>query len=131
MIFIQAFLLWSAIIPFAIANGALRDAVLAPRIGAFAARLGSGVILSAVIFAWTFLTIGWLGNQPTGVYGVVGLGWLGLTVTFEFSFGRRVLKRSWSELLKPYRGTGGDLWPIVLLVVAISPLLAAVLRAAG
>ena len=131
MFIVRAFLLWCAIIPFAIANGALRDAVLAPRLGAFAARLCSGVILSALIFAWTLLTIGWLGAQPIGIYGAVGLGWLGLTVAFEFSFGRCVLKRSWSELLKPYRCEGGDLWPIVLLVVASSPLVAAVLRPTG
>ena len=55
-------------------------------------------------------------------------GWLALTIAFEFAFGRLVAKRSWDELFQSYRFEGGDLWPVVLVIVAIAPLLAAKLR---
>ncbi len=61
----RAVLVWAAIVPFAIASGILRDAVLNPLLAAGAARALSGVLLSAVIFAWTLATYRWLGG-PRG-----------------------------------------------------------------
>lgn len=120
----RALLVWAAIIPFAIANGILRDAVLGRLLAAGAARTLSGVLLSAAIFAWTLAMYRWLGS-PRGAAAVgLGAAWLALTVAFEFAFGRLVAKHSWEELIRPYRFAGGDIWPVVLLVVAVSPLLA-------
>jgi len=128
MIYFRAFLLWGAIVPMAIANGAFRDAVLVRILGSVAARLCSGLILSVAIFVWTFLTISWLGHLPPSTYVAIGGFWLFLTVGFEFTFGRLVAKRTWAELLRAYRCAGGDIWPIVLFVVAVSPFVAATLR---
>ena len=128
MIAARALILWSAIIPLAIANGAFRDAVLTKLVGATRARLSSGVILSAIIFAWTTLTITWIRAPQLWIYAAIGGGWLGLTIMFEFAFGRFIAKRSREELLRPYRFEGGDIWPIVLLVVAASPIIAEILR---
>lgn len=123
----RAVLVWAAIIPCAIANGILRDAVLARVLAAAAARALSGVLLSAAILALTLATYRWLGS-PRGP-AAVGLGavWLALTVAFEFAFGRLVAGRSWDELFRAYRFEGGDLWPVVLLVVAVAPLLASMI----
>lgn len=122
-------LVWAAIIPFAIGNGILRDAVLGRLVAAGAARALSGVLLSAIILAWTFAMYRWLGSPRGRAALAVGAVWLALTVAFEFGFGRLVAKHSWEELLRPYRFAGGDLWPVVLLVVAVSPGLAsAILR---
>jgi hypothetical protein len=128
MIVVRAFLLWSAIIPLAIANGALRDAVLTKLVGAAPARLFSGLMLSAIIFGWTVLTISWIRAPQLWIYVVIGVCWFMLTVAFEFTFGRFVAKHSWDELLRAYRFEGGDIWPIVLVVVAISPIVAVMLR---
>lgn len=121
----RAFLVWAAIIPFAIANGILRDAFLSRVLAAGAARTLSGVLLSAAIFAWTLGTYRWLGSPRGAAAVTVGVAWLALTIAFEFAFGRLVAGRSWEELLRPYRFAGGDIWPVVLLVVAVSPLLVA------
>lgn len=124
----RAFLLWSAIIPFAIINGFFRDAVLVRMAGPVAARTCSGILLSLAIFGWTLLTIRWIKRPRFLGYLAVGLLWLTLTIAFEFFFGRFVAKQSWEHLLRPYRFEGGDIWPIVLLVVATSPSVAAKLR---
>lgn len=125
MLYLRALVLWSAIIPLAIANGLLRDLLLARWLGASTARSVSGVLLCGLIGAWTWLTVPWLALRDGRACAVVGAGWLALTLGFEFGFGRLVAHRTWEELLRPYRFTGGDLWPVVLLVVALAPWLAA------
>lgn len=123
MLLLRAVLVWLAIIPLALLNGGLRDAVVARWLGSVAARALSGVILSAAILGWTSLTIGWIGlsSQPAAL--ALGAVWLVLTVAFEFSLGRFVARKTWPELLRPYRFAGGDLWPLVLFTVALAPLL--------
>lgn len=125
---IRILLLWAAIIPLAVANGMLRDAVLVRQFGQCRARTVSGLTLSAIILAWTILTIPWIPLPGPMPYVGVGLLWLALTVAFEFLFGRLVAKKSWQELLRAYRFEGGDIWPVVLIVVAVSPVTAAALR---
>ena len=129
MLYLRALVLWSALIPLAIANGLLRDWLLVRWLGASAARAVSGVLLCGLIGAWTWLTIPWLAPRDGRTCTVVGLGWLALTIGFEFGFGRLVAHRTWDELLRPYRFAGGDLWPVVLVVVTLAPWLAA--RARG
>ena len=125
---IRILLLWAAIIPMAIANGILRDAVLVRSLGQKMARTVSGLSLSAVILAWTILTIPWVPLPGLMQYAGVGLLWLTLTVAFEFFFGRVVAKKSWQELLRAYRFENGDIWPLVLMAVTVSPVAAAALR---
>ena len=54
--------------------------------------------------------------------------WLCLTLTFEFSFGRFVQHETWSTLFEAYTFKDGNLWPLVLVVTALAPLLAARVR---
>jgi len=125
---IRILLLWAAIIPMAIANGILRDAVLVRSFGQNRARTISGLSLSALILTWIVLTIPWVPLPSLMQYAGVGLLWLTLTVAFEFFFGRVVAKKSWQELLRAYRFENGDIWPVVLMVVTVSPVAAAALR---
>ena len=125
---IRILLLWAAIIPMAIANGILRDAVLVSSLGQKRARTVSGLSLSTLIMAWTILTIPWLPLPGLMQYAGVGLLWLTLTVLFEFFFGRIVARKSWQELLRAYRFENGDIWPLVLMAVTVSPVAAAALR---
>lgn len=124
---LHALLAWAAIVPLAIANGALREAVLVRIFGAKPARTLSGVLLSAVIFGWTWWVAPWIGRATVPAWLALGVGWTVLTIAFEFLFGRLVARRTWDELLRPYRFENGEIWPIVLLVVAASPALASVL----
>lgn len=52
---------------------------------------------------------------------LTGLAWLGLTVAFEFGFGRLVAKHSWQQLLDDYNVTAGRTWPLVLAWLALGP----------
>ena len=51
----------------------------------------------------------------------IGAVWLGLTVAFEFGFGRLVAKKPWRELTADYNVARGRLWPLVLAWIALGP----------
>jgi hypothetical protein len=52
---------------------------------------------------------------------ILGGAWLALTVSFEFSFGRLMAKKSWDELTDDYDIRRGRLWPLVLASIALGP----------
>jgi hypothetical protein len=56
------------------------------------------------------------------------MGWLALTVAFEFGFGRLVAKQSWDELLADYDVAEGRTWPFVLAWIAAGPAAVRALR---
>ena len=87
----------------------------------------SGVILCALILAITFLSLPWLGvDRRSQVIGI-GLAWLAMTLVFEVSFGLYQGK-SWPDIREAYTFKDGNVWPVVLLVTAAAPYLAARLR---
>jgi hypothetical protein len=124
---IKALIIWSGILVLAIANGILRESFLIPALGAPAALVLSGLLLSAVILGVTYYSLPWLQvTSPAGLFAV-GLGWLALTLVFEFSFGLWQGK-SWPELLEAYTFKDGNLWPIVLAITVLAPYITAKLR---
>jgi hypothetical protein len=58
---------------------------------------------------------------------IVGLSWVALTIVFEFAFGLSQ-GQSYQELLAAYTFTDGNIWPVVLVVIALSPWLAVRIR---
>ena len=124
---VRALAVWAAILVLAVANGGLREAVLIPRLGTVAGQAFSGVLLSVLVLAVAYLALPWLRARGEGQLWGVGLGWLALTLVFEFSFGL-LRGRTLAELLAAYRFEGGNLWPVVLAVTALAPWLAARLR---
>jgi hypothetical protein len=124
----KSLILWAAIIPLAIANGAFRDAVLVPRLGPAGARFASGLMLSALILALAVISVPWIGRGSAHQYWSIGAVWLVFTVAFEFVFGRFVAKKPWPELIRAYTFENGDIWPLVLVIVAAAPYLAARVR---
>lgn len=125
---LKALTVWFGIVVLAIANGAFREAVLIPFTGAPGGLMLSGVLLSSLILGITYFSLPWFGRLPVSGYLAIGVGWLCLTLAFEFGFGRFVLGKPWPELFEAYRFTGGNIWPIVLLVTALSPYIAARFR---
>jgi hypothetical protein len=117
-------LIWLAILGLAFINGALRELVLVPSLGMPLALVISGIILSACILAVTVFALPKLGSVSTGEALGVGLLWLLLTLIFEFSFGRFYQHKSWGELMEAYAFSGGNIWPVVLLVIVSAPLVA-------
>ena len=127
VIALKALAVWVGIVMLAVLNGTLREAVLVPKLGTAAGLVLSGVLLSVLILVVAYLSLPWLGaRRPVELLGI-GLVWLGLTLVFEFSFGRWQGK-SWPEMLEAYTFKGGNIWPVVLVVTAIAPYLAAKLR---
>ena len=128
MVTLRALALWLFILVLAVANGGLREAVLVHAFSRPAAFTLSGLLLIACIFAATALFTPWLGRiSPLG-YVLIGLLWVALTLVFEFSFGVLVRGESISSLLEAYKFKDGNLWPLVLVAVAIAPLVGAYLR---
>jgi hypothetical protein len=127
----KAVVLWAVILLLAIANGVLREAVLLPTLGRFAGLMTSGLILSLLIFLVAVFTAPWYGQLGARPYWYIGAFWLVLTLIFEFGFGRLAQHKPWQELIQAYTFSGGNVWPAVLVVVLISPRIAAWLRGAA
>ena len=120
--------IWLVIILAAIANGAFRDNILAPELGAVTALPVSGILLSLVIVALSWLSVPLLGRHDTLTWLAVGLLWVILTLTFEFSFGYFIAGLSLQEIIQVFDLSSGNLFLLALLTAGLSPRFAAQLR---
>ena len=123
----KAMLVWVVILVLAVINGAIREAIFISALGLPHAFILSGVLLMSLIVGVTYLTLPWLEVRKKTQLIVIGLGWLCLTLAFEFSFGH-LQGKPLSELLNSYKFKGGNIWPLVLLVTASAPYLSAKFR---
>lgn len=120
---------WLVILALAVANGALREIVLIPVLGKTTGLVMSGALLSLFVMLVSFALVR-LSHGITILQGLcVGASWLCLTLVFEFSFGRYVQHKAWSELLEAYAFKDGNIWPVVLLVILLAPPAAVLLQA--
>jgi hypothetical protein len=124
---LKALVIWVGILALAVANGVLRESVLIPSFGTPAALVLSGLLLSALIIGVAYFSLPWLHISRPVVLCIVGVGWLVLTLVFEFSFGLWQGK-SWYELIEAYTFKGGNIWPVVLVATVLAPYIAAKLR---
>jgi hypothetical protein len=122
--FLRALTIWSALLVFAILNGGLREAVLAPRFGAPVGHVLSTLVLCLAIVALSYFTTPWIHPVTPRQASAVGLLWLTLTLAFEFGFGA-LRGRSWAELLADYNLARGRVWVFVLITTAVAPVWAA------
>jgi hypothetical protein len=120
----KAFGVWLLILLCAVLNGALRERVLLRQLGTPVALGVSGVLLSLCIVVVAFVALPRLGVGGRAQALYVGALWLALTLAFEFGFGRLVQGRSWNELLEAYTFRDGNIWPLVLVVTFVAPLVA-------
>lgn len=125
---LKALVLWFGILALAVLNGTLRETVLVPALGSFIALVVSGAILAICIFVVAWLAVPWWGPLTARQWWWVGAFWFLLTVVFEFSFGRFAQHKTWADLLEAYTFTGGNIWPLVLVAILVSPRLAAEVR---
>lgn len=123
----KSLLIWFAIIPLAILNGGLRDKVIIPLMDAKYGLPLSGILLCLLIFILCYIFILRIGKGTTKTYRLIGLLWLLLTIAFETIFGL-FSGHTFSELLKAYDITTGNLWLLVVLFTGIAPWLAAKTR---
>ncbi len=106
----------------------LREKILTPLIGESNALPVSGISLCLMIFILCLLGIPRLGQGNMHTYLTIGLLWIVLTISFKFIFGMLLVGKPFSELMKVYDITTGNLWLFVVLFVGISPLLSAKIK---
>ncbi|TQV89861.1 hypothetical protein FLL46_00530 [Aliikangiella coralliicola] len=124
---LKAFVIWLGILILAILNGVIREAILIPEIGKNAGFILSGILLSTCILLVTYFTLPWIGKRSVTTYIFIGIGWLCITLLFEFSFGL-AQGNSWLQLFEAYTFKDGNIWPIVMIVIAVAPYLSAKIR---
>ena len=128
MLLLRSLLAWLVILALAIANGVLREELLIPALGKPGALVLSGVLLSVLIVLVAYGLVRFVRDLTASQCLRIGVLWLGLTLAFEFSFGRYVQHKSWAELLDAYAFKDGNIWPVVLVVTLLAPYLALRLR---
>lgn len=105
------------------ANGALREGVLARRLSGLRAHQVSCLTGATLILvcAYALSRLRPLASPSEAL--AVGLAWLLLTTAFEFFMGRVLLRKPLAECLADYRLDRGRLWVLVLAAVTAAPLL--------
>jgi len=123
----KSLLIWLAIIPCAILNGAFREAIINPLIGERYSQPLSGVLLCIILFVICWFFIPKIGRGIAKKYWIIGLLWVFLTILFETCFGL-LTGDSLAELLRAYDITSGNLWSLIVLFTGIAPWLTAKTR---
>lgn len=116
-------LAWFPMVIIATANGAMREAWFTKRLGELRAHQLSCVSGSLLlgVYIWALIHIWRPGSSGQAL--TIGLIWFGLTVAFEFLFGRYARGLSWNELLHDYHILSGRLWVLVLIWITVAPYL--------
>ena len=117
---VRGTVIWLFLLVLASLNGAIRDLLMAPRVGDTVARALSTVILCGLVVLVTRASIRWLG--PRGSREALGLGlfWVALTLIFEVAAGR-VSGKPWSVVLADYDVLRGRIWLLVPIVILLAP----------
>lgn len=125
---LRGFAVWLIIIFAESLHGIARVIFLEPQIGDFRARQIAVFTGILIIFTISYLLIGWL--RATNNFQLIAIGflWFVLTLGFEISLGRFVMRVSWERVFSDYNIFKGGLLPIGLLFLLFSPLIAAKLK---
>ncbi len=124
---LRAFAVWCGFVLMAVINGAMREAVIVPRLGTVRGGQLSAIVLAVMILLATYFSIRWIAPRNLQDAWLVGVCWLVLVLLFEFGFGR-AQGMSWSAMLEEYRFWTGKLWVLVVLSATLAPVLAGRLR---
>jgi hypothetical protein len=114
-------LAWGGGAMIGVANGVLREATVGRVLSERAAHAASGATAVAAFGGYFSVLQRRWPIPSTRDALAIGAAWLGMTVAFEFGFGRAVARQSWDELLADYDLTDGRTWPLVLAWIAAGP----------
>lgn len=122
---------WLLMLLVSIGNGALREFTYGPRLGELAAHQLS-TLTEILLLTGVFGVFFRRHRLATAAQAIrLGLGWVVLTVAFEFLFFHFVGGHSWESLLANYRISEGRVWPLVLIWIGLAPSLFYRLRRHG
>ena len=123
----RALVSWPPLAVLGVANGVARELLYRKRLGEQASHQVSGLTLAVAMAAYAVpLERRWKSSKRAA--RSIGMLWLGLTLAFEFGFGKLVDHKSWSELFSDYNLLRGRTWPLVLAFIASLPSLARAAR---
>lgn len=124
----RATAIWLVLIAAEILHGIVRGIFLVPYVGEFRSSQIGVFTGSLIILAIALAFVRWIGTSSVSALLLVGASWLALTLAFEILFGRFVVGASWERLASDYNVLEGGLLPIGMLVLTLSPLIAAKVR---
>ena len=124
----RALAIWPVIIVAETLHGIARGIFLVPHVGQFRSSQIGVFTGSVIILAVALVFVRWIGAARPAQLLMVGLIWLCLTLAFEVLFGRFVIGASWERLAADYNVLEGGLLPFGMLVLLLSPLIAAKVR---
>jgi len=120
--FYRAVVIWLLLLIIAVLNGAIREALIAPRFGERGGHIISTAILCAAIILVAWFSMSWIGPKHGHEALEVGIVWVALTVAFELLAGHYVFGNSWERLIADYNVFRGRIWILVLLANLFAPL---------
>lgn len=115
------FLLWFPMVLIAFANAALRELWLRRITSELRAHQVSTLLLVLLLAVYVGIVDRIWPPSSRGQAFSIGAMWLGLTLCFEFLFGRYVSGLPWSALLQDYNLLAGRLWILVPVWIAAAP----------
>ncbi len=120
-ILIRYLLAWAAMLVIAIANGALRQKILAKFMSELRAHQLSTLIGSVVIglFIWLVIRI-WPPSSGRQALRI-GFCWLALTIAFEFFMGLVLAHRPFALVPQDYNILAGRVWVLFLIWLTLAP----------
>ncbi|MFC6787808.1 hypothetical protein ACFQFH_18730 [Halobaculum halobium] len=122
-VFLYPLGIWVVMAVIAVANGAVREVLLIPRVGTYAGHvLSTGVLVAAILvvsFAYFSLTPVVYARAELALVGIL---WTVLTVGFEFVVGYAE-GTPVSVTLGQYDVLAGQVWIAVPIALLVSPLL--------
>jgi len=128
MRWLRAFAVWLLIAAAETLHGIARTLWLVPIVGDHAARQIGVVTGSLLIFAITWLAIGWLGLRSRRELIATGALWVGLMLAFEIVLGRAVFGFGWDRIGAEFDPSRGGLMLLGLAALWLMPLFTARLR---
>lgn len=117
----RSLIVWFAMLIMASVNGGVREALLVPAMGPGAGRAVSTLLLCAIVFLLTYLTIRWIDPRPPRGVWIIGALWVALTLGFEFMAGHFLFGNPWSELLEEYNVFRGRIWILAVVSIFVAP----------
>ena len=89
----------------------------------FHAKQVSSILLMILLFLYTGIIFSKLHIQTLKTAFLTGLGWVLLTVAFEFLLGNVILHLNINLILQEYNLPAGNLWILVLIAIGLFPFL--------
>jgi hypothetical protein len=128
MVFLRGIVIWLVLMMAESLHGTARTLWLAPYIGDLRARQISLFTGSLLILIIATLLIRWLKASRVSQLLGVGVMWMLLTIGFEIALGQLILGYSWERIFSDYNLLKGGLMPLGLVILTLSPLIAAKVR---